>query len=219
VFLDAARDDDLEKLKRLIAEGADLAEADDYGFTELLQAAVYGRIPIMHWLLTEGGSSLTEQTIYGTRALSLAARSGRFPAMQYLLKERGASLNECDNYVDTGWGIVLLQKDESVTELSSLLKVMMIFEDAPADFIIRLSPKHTDICTQGRQFRHNCRPISRSGGLRSSHTAPCLPCSNLSSLRTPRPPRRTCGRTGCACMPPESKGFEQGSQVRQRVWM
>jgi ankyrin repeat protein len=53
---DAIREGDLPKVKRLVAEGADVAEANVHGFTALLEAALYGHIPIMHWLLTEGGS-------------------------------------------------------------------------------------------------------------------------------------------------------------------
>jgi hypothetical protein len=60
-LLDAVKEGDLEKLKRLIVEGA------------LSEAAFFGHIPIMHWLLTEGGSSLTEKDIHGTRALMITA--------------------------------------------------------------------------------------------------------------------------------------------------
>jgi ankyrin repeat protein len=82
----ALREGDLEKVKRLVAEGADVADVDCFG-TPLLEAAYYGHIPIMQWLLDEGGSSLTEKDMNSTHALSMAAVSGKFPAMQYLLEE------------------------------------------------------------------------------------------------------------------------------------
>jgi hypothetical protein len=53
---------DLESVKRLVTEGAEVKEIRE-GYTAFLQAACRGHgIPIMHWLLTEGGSSSAEQT-------------------------------------------------------------------------------------------------------------------------------------------------------------
>jgi ankyrin repeat protein len=80
---------DLENVKRLIGEGADVKEWDDFGYTPLLETAVHGHLPIMHWMLTEGGSSLAEQTVgCGASALLVAARYARFSVMQYLLEEQ-----------------------------------------------------------------------------------------------------------------------------------
>jgi ankyrin repeat protein len=70
---ESIREGDLDKVKRLVAEGADVKEAGADGYTALLEAAHCGDIPIMHWLLTEGGSSLTEQNIHGMNALMVAA--------------------------------------------------------------------------------------------------------------------------------------------------
>jgi ankyrin repeat protein len=155
-LMKAVKEGDLEKLKRLVADGADVAEVDASGYTALLEAAYYGRIPIMHWLLNEGGSSLAETNIEGMSALLLTALTGRFPAMKYLLVEQGASMSESNNDGDTVWYIIILRTnlDESA-ELFSLLKVMVMLEDAPADFIAnpKLSPQHLDICTRGRQLR------------------------------------------------------------------
>jgi hypothetical protein len=152
-LLDAVRENDLEQLKRLIAEGADVAEADGCGYTALLEAALDGRIPIMHWLLTEGGSSLAEETYQGTHALLLTALSGQFSAMQYLLEEQGALMSESDHYGRTVWGKVGVLSDDESVELLSLLKVMVMLEDAPAQFIAKLSPRSAEICTRGRQLR------------------------------------------------------------------
>jgi ankyrin repeat protein len=102
-FLDAAHDGDLERVKQLVAEGGDVAEAGLDGITPYLRAASRSYIPIMHWLLIEGGSSLAEQDLEGTRALLMAARSAHFPAMLYLVEEQGASLTECDTYGRTVW--------------------------------------------------------------------------------------------------------------------
>jgi ankyrin repeat protein len=50
---------DLECVKRL---GADVKKSNAHGgFTPFICAATKGKIPIMHWLLTEGGSSLADR--------------------------------------------------------------------------------------------------------------------------------------------------------------
>jgi hypothetical protein len=43
--------------------------------------------------------------------------------------------------------------DGNSAELSSLLRVVVLLEDAPADFVEKLSSQHTAIYTQGRQLR------------------------------------------------------------------
>jgi ankyrin repeat protein len=96
-MMDALERCNLENIKRLVAEGADVKELDRAGFTPFLRAAADGYIPIMHWLLTEGGSSLAERTLLGGSALLLAACNGRFSAMQYLLEEHGVSMTESEN--------------------------------------------------------------------------------------------------------------------------
>jgi hypothetical protein len=153
-LVDAVDRGDLEGVKRLVGEGADIKERL-YGETALLRAAVSGNIPIMHWLLTEGGSSLDEQAVHGGHALSIAAYFGNFGAMQWLLEVQGASMTESDDLGRTVWGAFYHHGRGvgSAAELSSLLKVMVMLEDAPPFFVAKLSPAHADICTRGRQLR------------------------------------------------------------------
>jgi ankyrin repeat protein len=100
----AIRKGDLKKVKRLVTEGADVKERIDAICTPFLRAALRGHIPIMHWLLTEGGSSLAEQTLAnGVSALLMAASGGHFAAVQYLLEEQGAKMTESDNFGYTIW--------------------------------------------------------------------------------------------------------------------
>jgi hypothetical protein len=117
---------ELENIKRLVAEGADVKEERFLGLTPFLFAAAKGHIPIMHWLLTEGGSSLAERTLDG-------ALSQHWHAWYILSHSVGRETN--------------------VAELSSLLKVMVMLEDAPPFLIAKLSPQRADICTRGRQLR------------------------------------------------------------------
>jgi hypothetical protein len=158
-LVSAVERNDLQSVKRLVAEGADVKETTAYGFTPFLRAAGNAQIPIMHWLLTEGGSSLAERSEDGVSALLQAAYNGKFTAMQYLLEEQGASMSESDVYGVTVWSALLNSdsdypdSDPREAELSSLLKVMVILDDAPTDFIAELSPQHAKLCTRGRQLR------------------------------------------------------------------
>jgi hypothetical protein len=117
----------------------------------------------MHWLLTEGGSSLAERTLLGESALLLAPRFGRFSAMQYLLEEHGVSMTESE-INGTVWACFslsihrgMMRRPEKIAGLSSVLKVMVMLEDAPVDIIAKLSvyisSQHAEICTRGRQLR------------------------------------------------------------------
>jgi ankyrin repeat protein len=95
----------LEKVKRLVAEGADVADSNNYdGYTALLAAAHFGHKLIMHWLLTEGGSDVNEKDKRRSPIFEVAAIMCRFAAMQYLLEEHGALLmRESDNFGITVW--------------------------------------------------------------------------------------------------------------------
>jgi hypothetical protein len=59
----------------------------------------------------------------------------------------------------TVWGEVCCERwvhcrsAGSAADLSSLLKVMVMLDDAPHNSIAKLSPQHADICMRGRQFR------------------------------------------------------------------
>jgi hypothetical protein len=108
----------------------------------------------MHWLLTEGGSSLDERTVTsGASALLLAASSARFRAVQYLL-EQGALMTEKDSRGRTIWNeLSSVYRDGNTAEMSSLLKVMVMLDDAPANFAARISPQHAELWTRGRLLR------------------------------------------------------------------
>jgi hypothetical protein len=154
-LLAAVEEGDLMNVKRLVAEGADVKEKYNGGFTSFLYAVCQGHIPIMHLLLTEGGSSLAERTTTGTRALLVAAGSGRFAAMQWLLQEQGAKMTEHDES-NTVWNYLHLSVHRAMNdaELSSLLKVVVMLEDAPFDLCCFILPPHdVELCTRGRQLR------------------------------------------------------------------
>lgn len=55
---------------------------------------------------------------------------------------------------ETSDHVVRIETSEGA-ELSALLKVMVMLEDAPANFIAYLSPQHAELCTLGRELRAN----------------------------------------------------------------
>ena len=72
----AGRDNNLAEVQRLVTSGeASVAERDHWG-TALHCAAGYGRLPIVQWLVEEGGASVTERTDHGCTALHHAALHG-----------------------------------------------------------------------------------------------------------------------------------------------
>lgn len=75
--------------------------------------------------------------------------------MRWLLVEERARISEVGNQAHfTVWNNLNLKNwTLDAAELSALLKVMVMLEDAPASFIERLIPEHAELCRQGRQFR------------------------------------------------------------------
>jgi hypothetical protein len=108
-------------VKRLVTDGVHIKES--HGYTAFLHVVGQGNIPIMHWLLTEGGSSLVEKYLYGAHALLYTARMGRFSATHYLLEKHGALITESDDRGLNVWSAlsknVVLYRRNGRAELSS----------------------------------------------------------------------------------------------------
>jgi hypothetical protein len=63
-------------------------------------------------------------------------------------------MTDIDSLGHTVWSELVIQCSEgTATKLSSLLKVMVMLDDAPADISDKLEPQHAEICTRGRQLR------------------------------------------------------------------
>ena len=66
----------VEKVRRLIKEGADVESRDQYGATALMEAAYCGRRHVLE-LLLEGGASVSASDKDGRTALFAACVNGR----------------------------------------------------------------------------------------------------------------------------------------------
>lgn len=90
----AAARGDVDVLRRLIAMGADVTEADAEGTTPLHAAAFAGHVEAIRVLL-EAGARLNSRDHFGFTPLHAAARDGHLGAVQALV-ERGADLEALD---------------------------------------------------------------------------------------------------------------------------
>jgi ankyrin repeat protein len=144
----------LDAVKWLLKEGgACVTEVNASGATALLAASVSGNVDLVRWLIEEGGASITECAANGNTALLMASIKGHFALMQYLLVDGGASIFESNFAGETVWGRLKLE-DADDAELVSLLKVMTLLDDAPAQFINNLPSRHlVRIVNEGRQLR------------------------------------------------------------------
>jgi hypothetical protein len=162
-LLEAVEQGDIQEVQRLVdVEGVPITGPNVgllghnfYGFTPLLYAAKGGHIPIMAWLLSKG-SSLVEEDIWGKNAMHHAIEHKQIPALQYLLEVEGASIRGCDKlvantskpHIITVWRAIrpcftphshdchkIPEFDVPLhIALESLLKVMVMHENAPYDF-------------------------------------------------------------------------------------
>jgi hypothetical protein len=102
--------------------------------------------------LSAGGASITERNDKGYSALLLAISRRRVTTAQWLLEEGGASIEETTTAGHMVWSVLLELRDVDADALPSLLKVMVLFADAPPDFAAKLSPVHAELATRGRQL-------------------------------------------------------------------
>jgi len=172
---------DLDLVKRLLAEGANIAERrPPLQATALLHAALWGRLETVKWLLVEGGAQVTERDGAGLTATHLAAMGGMLEMLQWLLQEGGADIAEATTNGNTVWDELIVSPRDDVAKLSSLIKVMVMLADAPPAFIAKLSPEHAELCTRGKQLRAQLPEYLEQQ--RASVTAHCPLPAALQSL-------------------------------------
>ena len=85
----AAHDGRTAEVRRLLDEGADVDQADEYGFTALLWASARNHIEIAAVLL-EAGADVNKANFYGRTPMSWACYDGHL-AMAQLLSSYGAT--------------------------------------------------------------------------------------------------------------------------------
>jgi ankyrin repeat protein len=151
-LLHPARRGDLVTIKRLAASGARLCERGPTGRTALITASEYGRLAVVKYLLTQGASITEKDDFVDFTALLAAAAGYKYVVVQYCLEEAGASITEATNTGDTVWDFLRPEGPES-DEFTSLLKVMVMLDDAPPAFVAILTPVHAAITERGLHYR------------------------------------------------------------------
>jgi len=97
-LFDAVRGGDLEKVKELLASGAQVDARDDDGWQPLHYAARGGHLPVVKYLIEEQGVQVDAKSTYGSQPLHFAAWHGHLPVVKYLVGERGAQVDAKDGY-------------------------------------------------------------------------------------------------------------------------
>jgi len=82
---DAARKGELENVKSLIAKGAEVNAASEFGATALLFAADGGHTDVVKLLLVSGADVNQKDTTYGSSPIDWAAGKGYAPIVEMLL--------------------------------------------------------------------------------------------------------------------------------------
>lgn len=91
-LMDAVIKGDVDKVNTLIAEGANVNEQDEYGWTALQLAAAYGHAGIVHTLLAKGADPTIKNSL-GRTALMYAAAFGHSAIVKTLLATRRANID------------------------------------------------------------------------------------------------------------------------------
>jgi hypothetical protein len=127
-----------------------------YGQTAIMIAAIFGQTTTVKFLQA-AGASIIENNSAGCSALIFAALHGRWELVQYFFQEAGAIMSDATSYSETVWDLLMHGVDDHYNDdsmaLTSLLKVIVMLDDAPPDFVARLSSAHARLTARGLYFR------------------------------------------------------------------
>ncbi len=75
-LLSAAQDGDLDRVKLLVAQGADPAYRIGYGWNAIMQASAFNHLPVFKYFLTLPGNHPANISNYDYTAIYWAAHNG-----------------------------------------------------------------------------------------------------------------------------------------------
>jgi hypothetical protein len=155
-LLTAARDGDLAKMQRLIKEGASVHEVDGNGDNALSVAIVCGRCSLVQWLLEEGGANTIDTGVIDgeqDKVWDHLRFSLRFRFYQSEA-ELQSLLKVLVLFGEAPPHIVAWLSQQNAAELQSLLKVLVLFGDAPPHIVAWLSQQNAAIGSIAIQGQH-----------------------------------------------------------------
>jgi ankyrin repeat protein len=86
---------DAQLVARLLGEGRDVNEADEFGCTALIYAAALARAEVVRLLLAPQGVEVKQATELGYSALIIASLGGQLEVVRLLLAHQGVQVNKC----------------------------------------------------------------------------------------------------------------------------
>ena len=103
----AGRDNDLDRVKLLVAQGADPAYRDGSGWNAIMWASNSNRLPVVQYLLTLPGNHPANVCNYGNTALIYSVYYGNYEMTDLLLKDGRCDPTIVDNdgYTAIKWAV------------------------------------------------------------------------------------------------------------------
>ena len=97
----AARNGNVEDVRRLLRAGADVESKDYWEMTPLSRAATWGHPGVVEFLVNEGGADVESKDGGGRTPLSRAATWGHLDVVEFLVREGGADVASKDSRGET----------------------------------------------------------------------------------------------------------------------
>lgn len=93
LFIDAARDGNLQEVRNLLQRGTDVNATNAYGDSGLMKASFHDRTDIVKELLRHDGVDVNHWNVEGETALMLASCKGHVNIVEELLKQETLDVN------------------------------------------------------------------------------------------------------------------------------
>jgi hypothetical protein len=186
----------LDRVQRLVEGGASTAVAPYFGGTcsALMLACLMGRSAIVVWLVIDAGVSVSEVNDEGFTALLCAATEiASIPTLQWLFENGGANITDTTFDGRTVWDLLkptflvsakseLTVKNAVTNVLTDLLRAMVMRSTPPADLVVHMSLRHSQVAEEGARLRAGLPAyLARRRALLAEHTSLIAPLRALIS--------------------------------------
>jgi len=102
-IFEVIREGNLEYLKKLVSEGANVEAKNNFGNTPLSIASGYGQFEIVKYLIEEHNANVEAKNSvgFGATPLIYASLNGHLEIVKYLIEECNANVEAKNNYGET----------------------------------------------------------------------------------------------------------------------